>query len=72
MATWSIEQTDTKVELIYLRHAGAHPQDCGQGPIELLPELMGWAFEQAEVWDKVEVGGGTFFRQAVRSTRLKQ
>lgn len=64
MALWLL-QVDPEQDVVTLTYheAGKPPKDCGRGELVLLPDLEGWVVDQAEPWDRVQMGGAVFVRQ---------
>jgi hypothetical protein len=68
MATWTMKRVGTKVKLTYNKRPSDPAEQavaCGEidsGAAER--DLEAWAFDTAEVWDRIETPDGTFVRQA--------
>lgn len=66
MALWRIDahRGQDLVTVTLSGGAEAAPLECGRGELTRLSELQGWAVGQAEPWDRVQLDGKVYVRQA--------
>lgn len=62
MATWRVDVGESVVRLTYRDRRGE--QSCGESEPCLLSEVVAFACEEAEPFDLLVLGEGTYVRQA--------